>query len=221
LNLSKSGLGISAGPRGLKLGVDARGRKYVNAGIPGTGLSTRQYLKPSSPASSSTLPARTVNVTPVPRSGNGPYLVVGAGVLSMVGLFFWATATSQPGAAPHQAATYSAPIALPDPKDAAITAARLALSRAHPTYAIARITDGTPAATRTETGYEVRLEYRTAAGAVLPYVCTVIGGSATCKSGTQVPSSPPAVSSGLHVGPRGGVYHYSASGRKVYQRRHK
>src|ERR1019366_10217854 len=58
LNLSKSGLGISAGPRGLKVGMDARGRKYVSAGIPGTGLSSRQYLKPgAAPASSLQLPA--------------------------------------------------------------------------------------------------------------------------------------------------------------------
>src|ERR1035437_4581692 len=45
LNLSKSGLGISAGVRGLRLGVDSKGRSYVNAGIPGTGLSVREYAK--------------------------------------------------------------------------------------------------------------------------------------------------------------------------------
>src|ERR1035437_5954886 len=45
LNLSKSGLGVSAGVRGLRLGIDSKGRSYVNAGIPGTGLSVRQYAK--------------------------------------------------------------------------------------------------------------------------------------------------------------------------------
>lgn len=44
LNLSKSGIGISAGIRGLRVGLDAKGRKYTSAGIPGTGLSSRQYI---------------------------------------------------------------------------------------------------------------------------------------------------------------------------------
>lgn len=43
LNLSKSGLGLSAGIRGLRVGLDPRGRTYTSAGIPGTGLSMRQY----------------------------------------------------------------------------------------------------------------------------------------------------------------------------------
>lgn len=47
LNLSKSGLGISAGPRGLRVGLDARGRRYASAGIPGTGLSSRHYFRQS------------------------------------------------------------------------------------------------------------------------------------------------------------------------------
>jgi len=44
LNLSKSGLGLSVGPRGLKVGMDSKGRAYTSAGIPGTGLSSRRYL---------------------------------------------------------------------------------------------------------------------------------------------------------------------------------
>jgi hypothetical protein len=44
LNLSRSGLGVSAGVRGLRVGVDAKGRKYTSAGIPGTGISTRHYI---------------------------------------------------------------------------------------------------------------------------------------------------------------------------------
>jgi hypothetical protein len=44
LNLSGSGLGLSVGPRGLRAGLDAKGRRYVSAGIPGTGLSSRHYV---------------------------------------------------------------------------------------------------------------------------------------------------------------------------------
>jgi hypothetical protein len=43
LNVSKSGVGFSAGPRGFQVGVDSRRRPYVSAGIPGTGLSWREY----------------------------------------------------------------------------------------------------------------------------------------------------------------------------------
>ena len=52
LNLSKSGIGISAGMKGFHVGVDGHGRKYVNAGVPGTGLSARKYLgaTPATPA---------------------------------------------------------------------------------------------------------------------------------------------------------------------------
>jgi len=44
LNLSKSGIGISAGVRGLRVGLDAKGRRYASAGLPGTGLSSRRYI---------------------------------------------------------------------------------------------------------------------------------------------------------------------------------
>lgn len=49
LNLSKSGIGISAGVPGLRVGVDSRGKGYTNAGIPGTGLSVRNYAKKGDP----------------------------------------------------------------------------------------------------------------------------------------------------------------------------
>ena len=35
LNVSKSGVGFSAGRRGFHVGVDSRKRPYVSAGIPG------------------------------------------------------------------------------------------------------------------------------------------------------------------------------------------
>jgi hypothetical protein len=43
LNLSLSGVGVSAGGRGFHVGMTARGQKYVSAGLPGTGLSVRHY----------------------------------------------------------------------------------------------------------------------------------------------------------------------------------
>ena len=42
INLSKSGIGWSAGVRGARTGVDAKGRRYTSVGIPGTGLSWRE-----------------------------------------------------------------------------------------------------------------------------------------------------------------------------------
>jgi Protein of unknown function (DUF4236) len=43
VNLSLSGIGLSVGPRGLHAGVNARGQRYVSVGLPGKGLSARQY----------------------------------------------------------------------------------------------------------------------------------------------------------------------------------
>jgi voltage-gated potassium channel len=43
INLSKSGLGVSAGMRGARVGVDSKGRSYSSVGIPGTGISQRTY----------------------------------------------------------------------------------------------------------------------------------------------------------------------------------
>lgn len=48
LNLSKSGLGVSAGVKGLTYGVDSKGKAYRAASIPGTGIYTRNYLKSNS-----------------------------------------------------------------------------------------------------------------------------------------------------------------------------
>jgi hypothetical protein len=44
LNLSKSGIGGSVGRRGLRLGVDARRKRYFSVGLPGTGLSYRAFF---------------------------------------------------------------------------------------------------------------------------------------------------------------------------------
>ena len=50
LNISRSGVGISAGTPGLRVGCDSRGRLYQSAGIPGSGLSTRKSFGPRLPS---------------------------------------------------------------------------------------------------------------------------------------------------------------------------
>ncbi|TAE77083.1 MAG: DUF4236 domain-containing protein [Verrucomicrobia bacterium] len=41
INLSKSGIGYSVGTRGVRVGTSARGRRYTNLSIPGTGIGHR------------------------------------------------------------------------------------------------------------------------------------------------------------------------------------
>jgi len=48
LNVSKKGLGLSAGPKGLKTSISAQGRITGSAGIPGSGISYRKTLNGSS-----------------------------------------------------------------------------------------------------------------------------------------------------------------------------
>jgi hypothetical protein len=45
INISKSGVGFSAGGRGFHVGIDSKGRRYTSASLPGTGISWRQYQK--------------------------------------------------------------------------------------------------------------------------------------------------------------------------------
>jgi hypothetical protein len=47
INLSKSGIGLSAGMKGLRVGRDAKGRTYSSVSIPGTGLYNRTYQSKS------------------------------------------------------------------------------------------------------------------------------------------------------------------------------
>lgn len=44
LNLSKSGVGVSVGRTGLRLGMDAKRKRYFSVGLPGTGLSYRTFF---------------------------------------------------------------------------------------------------------------------------------------------------------------------------------
>ena len=51
LNLSKSGIGFSLGVRGFHAGISSSGRRYVSAGLPGTGIAYRKFArKPKAPA---------------------------------------------------------------------------------------------------------------------------------------------------------------------------
>ena len=45
LNLSKSGAGLSLGVRGFRVGVSSSGRRYLSAGLPGTGIYYRQFAR--------------------------------------------------------------------------------------------------------------------------------------------------------------------------------
>jgi hypothetical protein len=45
LNLSMSCVGVSVGDRGAHIGVTARGQRYTSVGLPGTGVSWREYQK--------------------------------------------------------------------------------------------------------------------------------------------------------------------------------
>jgi hypothetical protein len=57
LNMSKSGLGVSFGVPGARIGINSKGKQYVRGGIPGTGLFYQQQLgnsrRQQAPASAS------------------------------------------------------------------------------------------------------------------------------------------------------------------------
>ena len=44
INLSKKGLGLSAGVRGFRIGRDSNGRNYTHVSVPGTGIYRRDYF---------------------------------------------------------------------------------------------------------------------------------------------------------------------------------
>lgn len=46
VNLSRSGVGWSVGGRGLRTGVNSRGRRYTTFSLPGTGMSYRSQGVP-------------------------------------------------------------------------------------------------------------------------------------------------------------------------------
>jgi len=243
LNLSKSGLGVSAGVRGLRVGIDSKGRSYVNACIPGTGLSVRQYAKKEEPPHVVPPPGQLPHLQPIRHTktlGTGVesagtatkviWAVGGAGVLLIGALL----TLSQPNKKSPADAVLSA-------EQPAIYTAEQELIRAHPEFKLTNITpDGPYPAKAIADGFEVRLHYLGDVGGFLPFVCQVQQLTAKCaappalsrarKAGTPTPSTRTVPSNGLgsggavtggrtNVGPRGGVYHYSRSGKKVYERR--
>ena len=65
-NLSKSGIGASAGIPNLRVGKDAKGRNYSQVSIPGTGVYRRDYYKTNQTAANVSLP------TPASQLPNQP-----------------------------------------------------------------------------------------------------------------------------------------------------
>lgn len=47
INIADGGVGFSHGINGLRAGVDAKGKKYISGGIPGTGFYFREYFRKS------------------------------------------------------------------------------------------------------------------------------------------------------------------------------
>jgi hypothetical protein len=54
INLSKTGIGWSAGALGLRVGTNAKGKKYTSANLPGSGLTYRKFSD-DAPAASGNL----------------------------------------------------------------------------------------------------------------------------------------------------------------------
>jgi hypothetical protein len=83
LNLSASGVGMSFGGRGAHFGITARGQRYTSIGLPGTGLSFRQYEPRKAPR-------RTCELCqPGHRHLTALDLLV---VLGVIGVIVWAAA---------------------------------------------------------------------------------------------------------------------------------
>ena len=55
LNFSKSGVGFSFGVPGVRIGVNAKGKKYVRGGIPGTGPNYQSSLPDAQPGEATTV----------------------------------------------------------------------------------------------------------------------------------------------------------------------
>ena len=68
INLSKSGIGVSAGVKGAHIGISSKGKPYASVGLPGTGLSYRANLnvptKQSTNSQRSTIPPATPKAVP-------------------------------------------------------------------------------------------------------------------------------------------------------------
>jgi hypothetical protein len=117
--------------------------------------------------------------------------------------------------------------ALVSGEPAAIAAAVRVLMLDHSHFAPEGIvTDGTEPVTGAQGGYQIRMHYQTSRGRVEQFLCEIIDGNGSCHAVTVATSSPDPhettqLPANYYVGPRGGVYHFSPSGRKVYERRKK
>jgi hypothetical protein len=56
INLSKKGVGYSLGFRGFRIGQDAKGQRYTQTSLPGTGIYRRDYSGTQSAGRRWTLP---------------------------------------------------------------------------------------------------------------------------------------------------------------------
>lgn len=82
LNISKRGIGLSAGPRGARIGINSRGQRTIALCIPGTGIGWRKTFH-GKPASH----RKGVQLIPcilAARLGNGRNRSYARGVMSMV-----------------------------------------------------------------------------------------------------------------------------------------
>ena len=96
INLSKSGVGFSAGVRGFHTGIDSKGRRYVNASLPKTGISWREYQKakrpnpapphlpPQMPAVGNPRPESISSSAAAPRATKNVVLVVALALLVVI-----------------------------------------------------------------------------------------------------------------------------------------
>lgn len=80
-NLSKSGVGGSIGVRGFRVGQDAKGRSYMAASIPGTGLYSRTYSSQGHAAGGNAAP---MSGDAAARQSGGAGLAVGMLALAFV-----------------------------------------------------------------------------------------------------------------------------------------
>ena len=211
LNLSKRGLSATLGRRGASLNLGRRG-PVANIGIPGTGLSYRKKLGGGGPPT---------DAAGAPRSS-----ILGCGCLIAVallafGLLAWCgDSIDNPG----------------KPAGAARAAEDTATTRAQEFYLHGPMNlRGGPATSfgvlRTlQKGEKVQLGLKDASGWAVLYLSGVAAGylyrgSDLVKSwppgtqpGSQMQRAVPGrtSTSGYNLGPQGGCYTYSASGRKRY-----
>ena len=87
LNLSKSGIGISAGRDGARVGVGSKGA-YRSVGIPGTGLYMFDYASEKGKNDSSAIVQKATEGVPVPAELTYSLWPVGLIVFGIIGLLF-------------------------------------------------------------------------------------------------------------------------------------